>query len=1072
MKKIRIFLFFVTTLFGFFYLINIFSGAPTLKTIIINGNMQDWSEVLTNPNNVTLDGVSASNCANSTDRDCPVQSTGRDMVKFAWTYDSNNIYLYVERVGSSSNIQNFFFIMDVGQDKLANSTDFVLHVSYQGSNRLTNLTLYRYLPLNPSGDPLVDANGFADGYRMLGSLVAIPSNDPSYFVVSGITGGSITGEAFETYLPWNKILVSSGTPIFFHVASGNNASLSQVDDNLGGPGGRIGAFAYYWVQIYPDHLSSVNTGNNISYSHTVKNNGSFDDTIDLYATSSNGLPLSILLGGTLIAKDSNGDGDFVDAEDYLNASYDSNSNGRPDLQLSEWSTQNIDVQIETSLLPSNSYDLTTIYAVSSGDGSYSFCKDETYIGDLLLIPDINTNGTPSGYVYLEHTLINERMDDYIKLGVNSLSEFSIYLYLGVELLGIDNEGDGIWNYVNPSYDSNSDGFPDIFLSQGSSIGLILYVTIPSSAVIGTFDSITFSANAHTNGGSSSAFDIINIKPSFSFVPSYSFTTSTEKYGAPNHSTYFSHKLTNNSTTPKRFTFYATGFEPSNDSSWTITIYSDPNGDGNPSDGSVISYTDYIPAQGGEFNIVVEIAVPSSVLPPAVSNSSVTAVKCLSADCSSYDTNVKETVEDDIKVSYIVPFSDNLFTISESHFAPCKKLYSKAFNVVPDQVGRYRVKLLDPSSNTVRDVAKNSDSGGSFTDEYLFPANSPSGNYKLQLIDNSSILDEANIFIERNGSEQVQVSKMGRELTDSLTFEYLLSNNNSYVDFRQSKVFLVVTDPTNSLYLKEDGTWGATASGVYSKMVNGIDVNAGENIQSSTGFATVTFPSYGQYTLCSSWEFECGFFSEPLDNISNSCTNFYVVSMESYSDSERTSLKEQFVTSDYIYFSGEGYLPSTAYIVAIYNSSGSRVSYSTKLSESDGKLLYDIAPSTLSEGNYTLAVFPSGITPPLTYISNYQYELSLDDFSVYQIVLLRYGGVTSLNPHTPPKSDVFVNYPQDPSLSFQRDAESYGFLSGSSFNHEVTDLSPSSPPIVYYQLYGNTGDTLRVLKDGAKITITY
>ena len=324
------------------------AGAPTLETIVVNGNMTDWTAVLQNPNNVTIDGASASDCSYSTDRDCPVQSTGRDMLKFAWTYDPDNIYLYVERAGSSTNIQNFFFIMDLGQDKKANATDFVLHVSFQGSTKNTDLTLYRYEPADPAGDPLTDASGLIDGYDMPGSLSIIPPEDASYFSVIGLKAGNSTGSAFESFVPWTKIGATYGTPVFYHVSSGNNASLSQVDDNLGGPGGGIGAFAYYWIQLWPDSSSSVSPGAEALFLHTVKNNGSFDDVADFFAESSSGVPLSIYWDGTLIASDATGNGTFTDAGDYLSPGSDSNSDGRPDIALPPWTTRSVTLAIGTA----------------------------------------------------------------------------------------------------------------------------------------------------------------------------------------------------------------------------------------------------------------------------------------------------------------------------------------------------------------------------------------------------------------------------------------------------------------------------------------------------------------------------------------------------------------------------------------------------------------------------------------------------------------------------------------------------------------------------------------------------
>ncbi len=88
-------------------------------------------------------------------------------------------------------------------------------------------------------------------------------------------------------------------------------------------------------------------------------------------------------------------------------------------------------------------------------------------------------------------------------------------------------------------------------------------------------------------------------------------------------------------------------------------------------------------------------------------------------------------------------------------------------------------------------------------------------------------------------------------------------------------------------------------------------------------------------------------------------------------------------------------------------------------------------------------------------------------------LLRYGGVTALSPLTPGASTVFVaQYPVDPALDPARDTIVSGFLSGAPFSpYDTSDLA-GTPPLVFYQLQGNTGDTLRVTKEGGKIVIRF
>ena len=54
----------------------------------------------------------------------------------------------------------------------------------------------------------------------------------------------------------------------------------------------------------------------------------------------------------------------------------------------------------------------------------------------------------------------------------------------------------------------------------------------------------------------------------------------------------------------------------------------------------------------------------------------------------------------------------------------------------------------------------------------------------------------------------------------------------------------------------------------------------------------------------------------------------------------------------------------------------------------------------------------------------------------------------------------------------RDLEVTAFASGMAFPHDVSDLLMGSPPLVFYELDGNYGDTLRVHRAGGKIVITF
>jgi len=147
-------------------------GQFTLTSINVNGNMNDWAPVHADLDNNVCDGP-----ANGLlDRDAPVQSTGRDLTHFAFTYDASNIYLFTERSGSTSNTQSFVYYADVNNDGLMQTGEPVIGVTWQGSNRRVNVYVYTYVSQLPAGDSMVDGNGFGDGYTLPGSFANMPSS--------------------------------------------------------------------------------------------------------------------------------------------------------------------------------------------------------------------------------------------------------------------------------------------------------------------------------------------------------------------------------------------------------------------------------------------------------------------------------------------------------------------------------------------------------------------------------------------------------------------------------------------------------------------------------------------------------------------------------------------------------------------------------------------------------------------------------------------------------------------------------------------------------------------------------
>lgn len=220
------------------------SRADLISTdITVDGNFTDWNAVLANtlPQQYADDPEGV---ASGTDRDRAVQSTGRDLKKFAYTWNATDLFFYVERWGSTRNRNWWWFYLDLDANGRMESTDKVLLVEWFGANQLTNTILYNYVPSTGS-DPLVcesaascsapGAVGFADGYDMPGGI----SGGTTLY--SGVIGGSLDGVRLEARMPWSSLGSGLGPrPLGFHISSSNGTNLpGQIDDNMDGPGGNF-----------------------------------------------------------------------------------------------------------------------------------------------------------------------------------------------------------------------------------------------------------------------------------------------------------------------------------------------------------------------------------------------------------------------------------------------------------------------------------------------------------------------------------------------------------------------------------------------------------------------------------------------------------------------------------------------------------------------------------------------------------------------------------------------------------------------------------------------------------------
>lgn len=265
----------------------------TKVPIAIDGNMNDWSMVLLDPDNGICDSSTIADYDINKTQTGEIQSTGRNLTHFAWTgQDDENgfVYGYTERVGSTTNTETFLFYKDGDADGLMESGDIALVAGWQGNTGTVKMEICDYEPANQAGDPMVwqpsdvgtpllypggttvpqEWVGQADGYTLRGGLTNCRTSQ-------GLVGaGSADGLRMEWQVPWKTVNMLPFQRITYHVST-MNASVNQtnppgqVDDNMGScllaaPAVKLGITKTADTTI-------PRVGDDVTYTITVTNSG-------------------------------------------------------------------------------------------------------------------------------------------------------------------------------------------------------------------------------------------------------------------------------------------------------------------------------------------------------------------------------------------------------------------------------------------------------------------------------------------------------------------------------------------------------------------------------------------------------------------------------------------------------------------------------------------------------------------------------------------------------------------------------------------------------------------------------
>ena len=288
------------------------------------------------------------------------------------------------------------------------------------------------------------------------------------------------------------------------------------------------------ILLEPNNSQTANAGDTITHSHTLTNNAGSLQTLEIKASGTQGWQRDLVVGGVVIARDSDGEGDWdqIDADGDgsfdppgTTGTFNADGDGFPDFTIADAGTQNFDLEV---VVPGGAaagdVDTATILAASDTSATLSdSAVDVTTVGNIAFTPDYQRAADASDVVPYRHVLTNNTGSAYrFELTVNDITPQTTWIRELIDestelVLAVDTDGDGVWNQVDydadgvleafsttpacaPSCanDSDNDGDPDVPLADGASSSLQLRVTVPAGAAIGDVNTSVLTATAQSN----------------------------------------------------------------------------------------------------------------------------------------------------------------------------------------------------------------------------------------------------------------------------------------------------------------------------------------------------------------------------------------------------------------------------------------------------------------------------------------------------------------------------------------------------------------------------------------------
>ncbi|MEM7246222.1 MAG: hypothetical protein AAF533_12815 [Acidobacteriota bacterium] len=854
---------------------------PTLTSITLDGEFDDWVPVLTNPANVSFDSDGSSlPCGVSLDRDCTITNAPLDLRAFATTWDDQNLYFYLERFVPTRESMLYWIYLDRDDDQLfsggpAGVGDLRIHLNWLSvfSSYQVEVAIENFLTGGVE-HPMVDGSSLscgptgdqacADGHSVGGST---DRYSRSAGVSNCLTGTCARATRLEVAIRWDQLGLVPGTPLSYHVAASapGGAWPDSIEDNLAGPNGGPGSTGFNCHAIGPDLDVSVDDGHVAVLAHRLDNLGNREDRHDIWAVSRIGWPLRILGDpdgdgdaeeADLLAVDFNGDGDFTDLGDYLDPLADTNGDGRPELgPLSGGSgtaiggSAGLVVEVATSGSPGEAQrDRIEVFARSHASLDVRSTVDVLRVSRISVFPD------------QERSIFSGPEPRIVPYPL-SIRSWSFDPDVGVR----SSESTAGWTtriYSDPDCDGDrSDGLDmteTLDIPPTSLTCVVAEVEVPADTPDGTVDVTVIEAGS---GNSVGAVLMTTVEPSIELRPSHTVDNGLVKYGAPLGSVFFAHQLVNNTEDDDRF-----NISHLSDLGFGTALYTDPDGDGNPADGELISDGSLSPpiaAYGGVLPLVLRVDIGD--VPPGV-------LELTELFAVSDNTDEFRTVADETLVGNLISFEDSGHLLQATVFAPCETIHARAVGLEESQPERYQLLWLDPDDRVLRRTVLSSDARGEADDALELSLGDLDGEWTLALrtcslpyipagacpgvesevetitvvVDNPTTLDELST---------VQSTHANGDRVSATT---VLRNDSEVAALTGTRVELVVMTPSQDLYLDGDGVFQPVEPGVASHVRTDVDAAPGESVRVEFERVVPLFPEDADdYLLRVRWIDPCG-----------------------------------------------------------------------------------------------------------------------------------------------------------------------------------------------------------------------